>query len=571
MTDFISLSSDRTLILISCAAGQRPHIIYWGQAFGAPAGELFHRFHYRQHAPGSAAEEVPLSLLNELGLGGLGSPGFAAHRAGRDWASVFEVVSVQQSSSDTAIIHCRDENTEITVTHQFELHADTDILTIDTAIENTSTNALSLDWCASATLPIDERMQRILGFTGRWANEFQIEHIPIFMGSYVRENKSGRTSHNSFPGLILAGEHTKEKAGACYGFHLGWSGNSRLRVDRLSDGRTFFQAGEYFFPGEMTLNPGETYRAPKLFVGHSNDGLSALSQKFQSHVRSKALDGRISRKPRPVHYNTWEAVYFDHDVDKLKSLASAAADIGAERFVLDDGWFGSRRNDAAGLGDWQVSKEVYPDGLAPLVEHVNALGMEFGLWFEPEMVNPDSDLYRAHPDWVLKVDGVPQIKSRNQFVLDLTQPDVSEYLFKQMSAVLSAHNITYIKWDMNRDIHHPGSRGKAAASAQTKSVYALMDRIRTAFPDLEIESCSSGGARADYGVLLRTDRIWTSDSNDALDRQIIQRGASHFFPTRDNRGTCRTWKMPYHWAQAEHGASSCNGSIWSYGCGAKSA
>ena len=530
MTGLINLSSGETSLIMSCAPGQRPRIEYWGEALEGPANDAVERLGTRQHAPGSASEEVAALLLNEMGSGVLGPPGFAAHRSGRDWASVFTVTAVEQASDNALQIICRDENTGIKATHKLHLHADSGILSIDTEIENTGDSDLSIDWCAASVLPVDQRMRRILGFTGRWAGEFQIEEVPIFTGSYVRENKSGRTSHDSFPGLIVAGKGAGEHAGDCYGFHLGWSGNTRLRVDRLSDGRIFFQAGEYFFPGEQVLQQGERYSAPSLYAGHSASGLNALSQKFQKHVRNHVLDGRISRKPRPVHYNTWEAVYFDHDTDKLKALANAAADVGAERFILDDGWFGGRRSDSAGLGDWRVSKDVYPDGLSPLIEHVNGLGMEFGLWFEPEMVNPDSDLYRQHSDWILQADGVPQIASRNQFVLDLTRSDVFEHLFASLSSILSQHNIAYIKWDMNRDIHHPGSSGSPVASAQTRAVYALMDRVRGAFPALEIESCSSGGARADYGVLQRTDRIWTSDSNDALDRQLIQRGASRFFP-----------------------------------------
>ena len=212
------------------------------------------------------------------------------------------------------------------------------------------------------------------------------------------------------------------------------------------------------------------------------------------------------------------------------ALAEKAAWVGAERFVLDDGWFGARRNDKAGLGDWWVSKDVYPRGLGPLAEHVRALGMEFGIWFEPEMVNPDSDLYRAHPDWILEARGVEQVPFRGQYTLDLTRREVADYLFEKMSAIVGEYGVAYIKWDMNREIHHPASEGRAAIHRQTSAVYALMERLRANHPALEIETCSSGGARADFGVLRYTDRFWLSDSNDALDRQAMQRGASYFFP-----------------------------------------
>jgi alpha-galactosidase len=289
--------------------------------------------------------------------------------------------------------------------------------------------------------------------------------------------------------------------------------------------------GALLFPGEVRLAPGEHFASPAIVFAYSAAGFSALSRKFHSHVRTHLLRPEMRAKPRPVHYNTWEAVYFDHDVGRLKDIADRAAAIGVERFVLDDGWFGARRDDHAGLGDWTVSDAVYPDGLKPLVDHVTGLGMEMGIWFEPEMVNPDSDLYREHPDWVLGIEGVEQVPFRNQYVLDISRGDVADYLFGQIDAILSDHAISYIKWDMNRDLSHPGGgNGQVRASAQVHALYALLDRIRAAHPHVEIESCASGGGRADFGVLAHSDRVWTSDSNDAIDRQAIQRGASFFLP-----------------------------------------
>jgi alpha-galactosidase len=282
----------------------------------------------------------------------------------------------------------------------------------------------------------------------------------------------------------------------------------------------------------MRLEPGESYQTPDFLAVWSEDGLNGVSQAFHDHLCETVLDRRAFARPRPVHYNTWEAVYFAHDTATVIELAEAAADVGAERFVLDDGWFGGRRNDRAGLGDWWVSTEIYPDGLHPLVDRVRALEMQFGLWFEPEMVNPDSDLYRAHPDWVLGAEGVEPIASRNQLTLDLTRPEVSDYLFERLAALVSEYAIDYIKWDMNRDCQHPGSGARAVMHQQTYAVYALIERLRTAHPDLEIESCASGGGRADFGILRHTDRIWTSDNNDARQRHAIMRGASHFFPLR---------------------------------------
>ncbi|MEO1661823.1 MAG: alpha-galactosidase [Pseudomonadota bacterium] len=528
--NYVSLSAGDTSLVLDCRLGARPSILYWGERLSQSDPEMIKQMTARQHAPGSADREIGSSLLNEIGSGVAGPFGFAAHRGGTDWASVFRVNEVVRTAPGRAEIICVDETTNVRATHVIELDPDSAVMTCETAIENLGDTVLAIDWCASASLPLDPRASRLFGFTGRWSGEFHLEEVAAFLGSYVRENKSGRTSHDSFPGLVAGGDHTHEQAGPCFAFHLGWSGNNRVRVDRLSDGRAFVQMGEYFFPGEMSLAPGETYRTPRLYAGFTSGGFSALSRKFHHHLKHTVMDGRIAGKPRPIHYNTWEAVYFDHDKETLFKLADKAAEVGAERYILDDGWFGSRRNDKAGLGDWWPSENVYPDGLGPLVEHVTGLGMEFGLWFEPEMVNPDSDLFRAHPDWILQADGVEQVPFRSQFVLDLTRPEVRDYLFNHMHKLLSAHAIGYIKWDMNRDVHHPGSQGRPAINQQTRALYALIERLRAVHPNVEIESCSSGGGRADYGILRRTDRIWTSDSNDALDRQRIQRGASHFFP-----------------------------------------
>lgn len=526
----ITLNSDDTTIIIACTIGDQPRILHWGASLRNTAGDAVQLMTTPQHVHGGPDVFLESSLFNEMGSSPPGLSAFSAHRSGQSWAQAFLVERVVETAPGSVSIICRDAAAQIIATSTIALDAETGVMTLSTTVENTGDTELSIDACAAGSLPLDERLSRLSGFTGRWAMEFQREDIPLFSGSYVRENLRGRTSHDSFPGLIAATHSTTEQIGDCFGFHLGWSGNHRLRVDRLNDGRAFVQMGECFLPGEMTLAPGETYQSPCLYAAFAPDGMSGLSRRFHDHLKTRLIDDRIARKPRPIHYNTWEAVYFDHDLDSLKALADKAAEVGVERFILDDGWFGSRRDDTSGLGDWQVSETVYPDGLTPLIDHVKGHGMEFGLWFEPEMVNPDSDLFRAHPDWILKAGGIDLPPARHQYVLDLTRAEVAEHVFGQIHTVLTDHDIDYIKWDMNRDIHHPGSEGQAVASEQTRAVYALMDRIRASHPHLEIESCASGGGRADYGVLSRTDRIWTSDSNDALDRQLIQRGASYFFP-----------------------------------------
>lgn len=520
-----------TTLIVACEKGAPPHVIHWGKRLNSELSVAeVTALSAQQVGPGLADVPIAASLAMEPGLGLMGTCGFAAHRGGKDWGSRFDVVKVIANTNAATII-CSDVRTKLGLEYRITVDAATGVLTIGSTLTNYGPEALNLNDMATAFLPVPQLMTEIIGFSGRWAGEFGRERISRFSGGYIRENRRGRTSHDSFPAVILCAPSTTENAGEAYGLQVAWSGNHRIRVDTLNDGRVLASLGALLLPGEVRLAPGENYVSPDIVAAYSANGLAALSRQFHAYIRAHILRASTRTNPRPVHYNTWEAVWFAHDVDKLKDLATRAAALGVERFVLDDGWFGGRRHDRAGLGDWTVSSAVYPKGLGPLVDHVTGLGMEMGLWFEPEMVNPDSDLYRAHPDWVLQIEGIEQIPFRHQYVLDISIPHVSDYLFGCIDAVLRDHAIGYIKWDMNRDLNHPGdAAGRPRSYAQVTALYALIDRIRTAHPHVEIETCASGGGRADMGILARTDRIWTSDSNDALDRQTIQRGASFFLP-----------------------------------------
>jgi len=518
-------------LILACATGAPLSVSYWGAALplGVDGAEL-ERLSERQGMHGVADMSLPLSLAMEPGLGHPMFHGFAAHRAGKDWGSLFAVAKLEPRDNGAKVI-CRDERTRLGLEYEIDFDGCSGVLRLRSTLTNYGATPLDLNDMMTACLPLPDAMTDIIGFTGRWTQEFTQERVKRNAATYLRENRSGRTSHFSYPVILLATADTHESAGEAYGFHLAFSGNHRLRVDSLTDGRVLASLGALLLPGEVRLAPAESYASPQIIAAYSGAGLSALSRKFHDHVRTKLLRPETRAKPRPVHYNSWEAVYFDHDINKLKELATRAAAIGVERFVLDDGWFGGRRHDRAGLGDWTVSRDVYPDGLGPLVDHVTGLGMEFGLWFEPEMVNANSDLYRAHPDWVLGLEGVEHLPFRSQLALDISRAEVADYLFHAIDAILRDHDISYIKWDNNRDLSHPGGQGGTArAFAQVQALYALLDRVRSAHPAVEIESCSSGGARADMGVLGHSDRVWTSDSNDALDRQVIQRGASFFLP-----------------------------------------
>ncbi|QPH55265.1 alpha-galactosidase [Pontivivens ytuae] len=381
--------------------------------------------------------------------------------------------------------------------------ADTGVLTLTAHYRG-----LEIGWLTAPAFPVPPSSDHFITYGGKWIGEFQEKRVPWTTGTHTREVRDGRTSHEAFPGVLIpCGD-------GVIAAHLGMSCGHRFVAEQLPDGRRQVQFGPMLGRRETEVTAGPLYltRAP------DRDGITAnLHRHFTKHIRTFADPDR----PRPVHYNCWEAVYFDHSLRELSDIATRAAALGAERFVLDDGWFGRRDDDTSSLGDWTVDRRKWPDGLGPLIEHVKSLGMTFGLWFEPEMVNPDSDLFRDNPHWTL---GPPeQPLGRNQLVLDLSRPEVVDYLFEWIDAILTEYDIDYIKWDHNRPLPFPDHRQAAAT-------YALIDRLRAAHPGVEIETCASGGGRIDWGILKRTSRVWLSDSNDALERMRIQAGALPWLP-----------------------------------------
>ncbi|WP_076540585.1 alpha-galactosidase [Shewanella sp. UCD-KL21] len=527
----VVLHSLNSSLIIDCQSNT-PAIAYFGKKLSnTTTSGMIDQLSTRQEAKCSVVTEAPIALSPLMGQGFTGAPGIEISNDADAWSLGGKLTQVKQQDNQV-VFTSKDELRQISVIHSLKLDPLTDVLSAETQLINDSSQAMQLNWCAAPTMPLPLHINQIMSFEGRWSNEFQRHSFDLFLGSYVRENRKGKTSHDNFPGLVMHNKLTHEQGGECYGFHLGWSGNHKMRAELLAEGRSYVQMGELLMPGELSLPPQQRYQSPTLYMAYSDQGFSGLSACYHQFIRQQFIREPVKQKPRPIHYNTWEGIYFDHDVDTLKSLASQAADIGAERFVLDDGWFKGRRGDFAGLGDWTVDEGIYPQGLQPLIDHVNHVGMEFGLWFEPEMVNPDSDLYRAHPDWVLQTRGNEQLKFRKQLVLDLTRKQVTDYLFNAINDILLEYpQIVYIKWDMNRDLNHAGNAiGKPAVHQQTLAAYQLIADLKQAHPHVEIESCSSGGARIDLGVLQHTDRVWTSDSNDALDRLHIQRGCSFFFP-----------------------------------------
>lgn len=371
-------------------------------------------------------------------------------------------------------------------------------------------------------LPASDDLVEVLDFTGRHEGERTPQRHTVTDGLWLREGREGRPGLGGATLAVLGTRGFDTRSGTVLGVHVAWSGNTCSRVERSPDLGTTLGGGELLQPGEVVLGQGDEYASPWVVFGASDAGLDGLAAAFHTYERS--LPAHPAHQP--VVLNVWEAVWFDHDLTRLHEIADRAARVGIERFVLDDGWFHGRRDDTAGLGDWWVDPEVWPEGLAPIAEHVRSLGMQFGLWFEPEMVNPDSELYRAHPDWILSTGArVPQLH-RNQLVLDLSREEVWQHVHDRVHAVLSSAPIDYVKWDHNRELLEAGSGARGGASAvreQTFAFYRMLDSLRDLHPGIDWESCASGGGRIDLGVLERSQRVWTSDMTDALARQHIQR------------------------------------------------
>lgn len=378
-----------------------------------------------------------------------------------------------------------------------------------------------------AVLPVPDEAAELLDLTGRWAYERVPQRTAFGFGTHAREGRNGRPDHDAATLLVAGTPGFGFRHGRVWGVHVAWSGDAESHAERFPTTTGVLGGGELPASGELRLATGEAYTSPWVYFVFSDTGLDGLSDRL--HRLLRARPGHPAA-PRPVVLNTWEAVYFDHDLTRLTALAERAHRVGVERFVLDDGWFRGRRDDTAGLGDWYVDERIWPDGLRPLIERVHGLGMDFGLWVEPEMVNPDSELARAHPDWLLAAPGRVPLPRRHQHVLDLARPEVSAYLLERLDALLTEYPIAYLKWDHNRWLREPVHDGVAGVHRQTHALYALLDRVRALHPGVEIESCSSGGGRVDLGILERTDRVWASDTNDPIDRQHIQRWTGLLLP-----------------------------------------
>ncbi len=417
----------------------------------------------------------------------------------------------------------------------YKLRENTDIIERFVKIKNNSDSLIVLNKISSGEFNLPSLRPYIsTNFNGAWASEFRRENTTVKNGVLTYDSHKGGSNHTVNPLFILS-QNADEKQGDVFFGALAWTGNFKTEISRDFSGLTRVVIGMNDFDFSYNLHAGEEFTSPSVFCGYTN-GFGEMSNQMNAFAVEHILPKRYAKEPLPVLYNSWEATFFDVSSEGQQNLAEIASDIGCELFVMDDGWFGERKDDHAGLGDWYVNKEKFPQGLKPLIDKVKSLGMRFGLWFEPEMVNPDSDLYRAHPEWTYHYDTRTPSLLRNQLVLNLTRDDVKEYVFKCMDDMLCEYDISYIKWDMNRAYSETG--GENLENPQElwyrhiKAVYDIADRLKAKHPDLQIECCASGGGRVDLGSLSHFDMVWTSDNTDPIDRLEIQHGFSLLYPIK---------------------------------------
>jgi alpha-galactosidase len=541
----IVLRSEGVSLVLDMTRGQLPAIIHWGADLGTLGLADVQGLILSNIDPAGSNvvdEPVRVAVLPEHWTGWVGRPGLSGSRAGQAWSPKFTTTEVRvdgetvsATEDQPAVINTGlasvtvqavDDVAQLQLQITIELAAG-GLVRARADVINVGDDSYAVNDCVIA-FPVPQSARDILDFAGYWGKERVPQRRPLTVGVHLREGRKGRTGpdaatllHVGVPGFSFA-------EGEIWAVHAGWSGNHIHYAERIFTGLQVIGGGELLLPGEVILQKGQAYATPWIYGAYGR-GLDEVARRFHRFLRARESHPSTTR---PVTLNVWEAVYFNHDLDHLAELAEAAAAIGVERYVLDDGWFGARRNDRAGLGDWTVSAEVWPHGLHPLVDKVTGLGMEFGLWFEPEMINLDSATARQHPEWIMATGDRLPVESRHQQVINLGIPECYSYIRDAIFDILAEYKISYIKWDHNRDLIDAGTvpDGRPGVHEQTLAFYRLVDEIRAAHPGLEIESCSSGGARVDLGVLQRTDRIWVSDCIDPLERQQMNRWTSQLVP-----------------------------------------
>ncbi|MEK3737820.1 alpha-galactosidase [Paenibacillus sp. FSL H7-0941] len=438
--------------------------------------------------------------------------------------------------AETLEIVLQDDKTGLIAALSYTVFNNQDVITRSVRIENLGKDNLVLKRVLSANVDFHDSDYDMLQLSGTWTRERHIHKRPLVPGIQRIDSKRGSSSHQQNPFMALLAKDATEDHGEVYGFSLVYSGSflAQAEVDQYGISRVGIGIQPFNF--QWLLEPGESFQAPEAVLVRSSEGLGGLSRTYHRLYRTRLCRGEFRDSKRPILINNWEATYFNFNADKIKEIAKAGKELGLELFVLDDGWFGKRDNDDSSLGDWVEDRRKLPEGLGKLGEDITAMGMEFGLWFEPEMVSPESDLYREHPDWCLHVPGHKSSLARQQLVLDLSRKDVCDYIVESVSSVLSSAPITYVKWDMNRNMTEIGSallpaeRQRETAHRYILGLYDVLERIVSRFPHILFESCSGGGGRFDPGMLYYMPQTWTSDDTDAVERLKIQYGTSMVYP-----------------------------------------
>ncbi len=548
------LSNGRFSYLIDLAGGRYPLHLYWGKAVRQIREDLLKRrtglsgdrFTLHGQPLDRLPQECPVFGCGDLREGMLqvrhpdGTEAldlqYLSHRITEEKPALPGLPSARGEGSRTLVLTLRDEESGLEADLHYTLWEDCDVLARSVLIRNTGSETQVLEKCLSFCLDLEGHGLRLLTLQGSWAREREWTERPLVMGDQGTGTVRSASSQQTSPFLALKAPGCTETEGTCMGFALCWSGSflANVHVDQHGDARVMM--GIHPFDFSWTLAPGECFAAPEGYLCFSGEGLGGMSRTFHRLVHRHITRSAYAASPRPILINNWEATYFDFDRDKLLSIAACARDCGIDLFVLDDGWFGRRDSDNCSLGDWQDDLRKLPDGLRGLSDGIHALGMKFGLWVEPEMVSPDSDLYRAHPDWCIHAGNRIRVESRHQLVLDMTRADVREHVFTVIRDALERGSVDYVKWDMNRNIDMIGSeklppeRMKEFSTRYILGVYEVMGRITAAFPKVLFESCAGGGGRFDLGMMCMMPQAWTSDDTDAWMRCRIPYSTSLLFP-----------------------------------------
>lgn len=440
------------------------------------------------------------------------------------------------SESETLEIVLKDKYSDIEVTLRYGVLPKLDIITRCASVANNTNEPVILTKAASLCLDIPHGEWEWVHFHGRHAMERLTERMPLCHGIQESSSTRGTSSHHQNPTVLLCSPDCTETSGSCIGAALMYSGSfqTKIQLDQMEQVRLVMGINPELFRWE--LKPSEVFDTPEVIMSYSSNGMEKLSHNFHKVIREHVCRGKYKLAERPVLINNWEATYFDFNEEKILKIAEQAASLGVDMLVLDDGWFGKRDDDCSGLGDWFVNEKKLCGGLGSLAEKIKEMGMKFGLWFEPEMVSEDSELYRSHPDWAIKIPSRKPVRSRYQLVLDMTNPEVREYLFNSISKILRSADISYVKWDMNRsicDLYTPCLSADDQGEISHRYVlglYELLERLTSEFPDVLFEGCSGGGGRFDAGMLYYCPQIWCSDDTDAYERTKIQYGTSFFYP-----------------------------------------